>query len=104
MIYLKENSTSFRYRVFIPKEKNASLSLERLNNGKWSTIDSLYPWDDNFVGTWATTVSTAGFVRTAVFSDEFVQPFSDSDIKVPTGYEYYGKSICHKLRLFYWRI
>lgn len=92
-VYLKENSTSFRYRVFIPKEENASLSLERLNNGKWSTIDSLYPWDDNFVGTWATTVSTAGFVRTAVFSDEFIQPFSDSDIKVPTGYEYYGKSI-----------
>lgn len=93
-VYFEDPSEVLQqYRVFIPKEDYASLRLEKFRLGDWVEADNLYFWDNNYVGTWATTVNTAGFIRSAVFTDDFIYPFSDSTLKLPTGYEYFGETV-----------
>lgn len=85
-LYLEDKEqSSVQYRVSIPKEDYASLKLEKYDQEKWKTEDNFYLWDNNYVGTWATTVETAGFVQTAIFTDDFITPISGSDLKLPTG-------------------
>lgn len=81
-----------QYRIFIPKEDYSDLNLEKNVSGEWKLVDYLYPWVNDYVGTWTTTVNTAGFIRTAVFTDDFIY-LSGSNLKLPTGFEYFGASV-----------
>lgn len=93
-LYLEDKEqSSVQYRVSIPKEDYASLKLEKYDQEKWKTEDNLYLWDNNYVGTWATTEETAGFVQTVIFTDDFITPISGSDLKLPTGKFFYIDSV-----------
>lgn len=85
-LYLEDKEqSSVQYRVSVPKEDYASLKLEKYDQEEWKTEDNLYLWDNDYVGTWATTEETAGFVQTVIFTDDFITPISGSDLKLPTG-------------------